>query len=65
MRIEKVSASRGAYNDLFKENSKEKEKAGKKQVRSSFAEILKEKLEENQTSSNINITKLQSEEQER
>ncbi len=65
MRIEKVSASRGAYNDLLKENSEKREKARQKQVESSFEEILKAKLEENQTSSNVNISKLQSEEQER
>ncbi len=61
MRIEKISESKGVYNDLFKENSKKREKVGQKQVKSSFKEILKAKLEENQTSSN----KLRNEEQER
>lgn len=65
MRIEKVSESKGVYNDLLKENSKKREKEGQKQVKSSFKEILKAKLEENQTSSSVNRTKLQNEEQER
>ncbi len=65
MRIEKVSESKGVYNDLLKENSKKREKVGKKQVKSSFKEVLKAKLEENQTSSNVNRTKLRNEEQER
>ncbi len=65
MRIEKISKSKGVYNDLFKENSKKREKARRKQVKSSFKEILKVKLEENQTNSNVNKTKLPNEEQER
>jgi len=65
MRIEKVSESKGVYNDLLKENSKKREKEGQKQVKSSFKDMLKAKLEENQTSSNVNITKLRIEEQER
>ena len=65
MRIEKVSESKGVYNDLFKENSKKREKGGQKQVKSSFEEMLKAKLEESQTSSNANRAKLRNEEQER
>ncbi len=65
MHIEKVSESKGVYNDLLKENSKKREKAGQKQVKSSFKELLKVKLEEIQTSSNVNRTKLRNEEQER
>ncbi len=65
MRIEKVSESKGVYNDLLKENSKKREKVGQRQVKVSFKEVLKAKLEENQTSSNVNRTKLRNEEQER
>ncbi len=65
MRIEKISESKGVYNDLLKENSKKREKVGQKQVKSSFKEMLKAKLEENQTISNGNRTKLQNKEQER
>ncbi len=65
MRIKKVSESKGVYNDLLKENSKKREKPEQKQVKTSFKEILKVKLEENQTSSNVNRTKLRIEEQER
>ncbi len=65
MRIEKISESKGVYNDLLKENSKKREKIGKKQVNGSFKEMLKVKLEENQTSSNVNRIKLRNEEKER
>ncbi len=65
MRIEKVSESKGVYNDLLKENSKKREKWEPKQMKNSFEEILKAKLEENQTSSNVGRTELLDEEQER
>ncbi len=70
MRIEKISESKGVYNDLLRENSKKREKVGKEQVKISFKEMLKAKLEENQmssyvNSSNINRTKLRNEELER
>jgi len=65
MRIEKVSESKGVYNDLLKENSKKREKVGQKQAKSSFKEMLKAKLEENQISINAIRTKLRNEEQER
>ncbi len=65
MRIEKISELKGVYNDLLRENSKKREKGGQKQAKSSFKEMLKAKLEESQTSGNINRTKLRSEEQER
>ncbi len=65
MRIQKVSKSKGVYNDLLKENSKKREKVGQKQVKSSFKEMLIAKLEENQTGSNVNRIKLRNEEQER
>ncbi len=65
MRIEKVSKLEGTYNNFLKENSKKREKGEKKQVKSLFKEILKAKLEENQTSSNLNKTKLRNKEQEK
>ncbi len=65
MRIEKVSESKGVYNDLLKENSNKREKEKQKHEKSSFEDILKAKLEENQTNSNVNRTKLRNEEQER
>ncbi len=65
MRIEKISESKGVYNDLLKENSKKREQVVQKQVKSSFNDMLKEKLEESQTSSNVKITRLRNEEQER
>ncbi len=65
MRIEKVSESKGVYNDLLKENSKKREKVGQKQVNNSFKEMLKATIEESQTSSNVHRTKLQNEELER
>ncbi len=65
MRIEKISQLKGVYNDLLKENSKKREKVSQKQVKKSFKEMLKAKLEENQTSSNVNRIKLRNEEQER
>ncbi len=65
MRIEKVSESKVVYNDLLKENSKKREKEGQKQEKVSFKEMLKARLEETQTSSNVNRIKLRNEEQER
>ncbi len=65
MRIEKISESKGVYNDLLKENSKKREKVGQKQVKSSFKEMLKAELEENQTSSNVNKTILRNKEKVR
>ncbi len=65
MRIQKVSNPKEVYNDLLKENSKKRENERQKQVKGSFREILKAKLEENQTSSNVNRTKLRNEEQEK
>ncbi len=65
MRIEKISESKGVYNDLLKENSKKREKVGQKQTKSSFKEMLKAKLEEKQTSRNVNRIQLQKEELER
>ncbi len=65
MRVEKISESKGAYNDLLKENSKKREEVRQKQGKSSFKEMLKAKLEENQTISDVNRTKLRNEEQER
>jgi len=65
VRIEKISESKGVYNDLLKENSKKREKEGQKQEKGSFKEMLKAKLEESQPSSDANKTKLQKEELER
>ncbi len=53
------------FDDLLKENSEKRENTGQKQAKSSFEEMLKAKLEENQTSSNVNRIKLRNEEQVR